>query len=205
MLARSHKASRIRKPHECSAMMVACAAMLLAGCSTFQLTQEPFAPKGKRVAVISGLTNPASLEAAHAFADELRKASQFQVMPQKQVVKAIPDYPQLIKGPYNSAYFEIDVDYAKTDVGRVKELQKNLETDYLYVLWSPSVTSGPKSLFTKSYSIMQVIAQLYEFPGGKEVGRGFYKVRVDPENNEIVRDDMQRATQELAEKTCMRK
>ena len=193
------------RPHASSAVILTCSAVVLAGCSTFQLTQEPFTPKGKKLAVISGLTNPASLEAAQAFGDELGKASQFQVMSQKQVAKAIPNYPQLIKGPYNSAYFEIDVDYAKTDVGRVKELQKNLGTDYLYVLWSPSVTSGPKSLFTRNYSIMQVIAQMYEFPGGKEVGRGSYRVRIDPDNNEIVRDDLQRATQELAEKTRMRK
>ena len=35
-----------------------------------------------------------------------------------QVAQAIPNYPQLVKGPYKSAYFEIDVDYAKTDMIR---------------------------------------------------------------------------------------
>ena len=181
-------------------------ALLVQGCSTFQLTHEPFVPKGKKLAVIAGLTNPSSLEAAHALADELVKASQFQVMPHKQVAQVIPNYPQLIKGPYNSAYFEIDVDYGKTDLERVKQLQKNLGTDYLYVLWVPSVTTnGQKSLFSKDYSMMQVIAQLYEFPGAREIGHGTYMMRVDDEKKEIVRDDLQRVTQELAQKTHMLK
>ena len=160
-------------------------AFLLVGCSTFQLTEEPLKPKGKRLAVIAGLTNPTSLQAAHALTDELGKASQFQVMPQKQVAQAISNYPQLIKGPYNSAYFEIDVDYAKTDLYQVKQLHKNLGTDYLYVLWAPSVTSnGQRSLFSKPYSMMQVIAQLYEFPGGKEVGHGTYMIKMSMGKND---------------------
>lgn len=189
-----------------TALLLAGAALVLEGCFTFQLTEEPFKPKGKRLAVIAGLTNPSSLQAAHALTDELGKASQFQIMPQKQVAQAIPNYPQLIKGPYNSAYFEIDVDYAKTDLDRVKQLHKNLGTDYLYVLWAPSVTSnGQRSLFSKPYSMMQVIAQLYEFPGGKEVGHGTYMMRIDDEKKEIVRDDLQHVTKELAEKTHMLK
>ena len=174
-----------------AAIVLAGAALVLEGCSTFQLTEAPFKPKGKRLAVIAGLTNSSSLQAAQALADELARASQFQIMPQKQVSQAIPNYPQLIKGPYNSAYFEIDVDYAKTDLDRVKQLHKNLGTDYLYVLWAPSVTSnGQRSLFSKPYSTMQVIAQLYEFPGGKEVGHGSYMMRINGEKNEIVRDDL---------------
>ncbi|WP_145976222.1 hypothetical protein [Nitrospira moscoviensis] len=185
------------------AMMLA-TALFAQGCATFQLTQEPFTPKGKKLAVIAGLTNPSSLDAAQALAYELTTTSQFQVMPQKQVAQAIPNYPQLIKGPYNSAYFEIDVDYAKTDVERVKQLHKNLGTDYLYVLWAPTVTTnGQKSWFTKDYAMMKVVAQLYEFPGGKEVGHGTYMMRVDPGKNQIVRDDLQRVTKELAEKTHM--
>ena len=187
-------------------MMMLTGALLVQGCSTFQLTQEPFTPKGKRLAVIAGLTNPSSLEAAQAFADELSKASQFQVISQKQVAQAIPHYPQLIKGPYNSAYFEIDIDYTKTDLDRVTQLHKSLQTDYLYVLWAPSVTTnGQKSWFTKDYSIMQVIAQLYEFPGSREVGHGSYRIRIDQDKNEIVRDDLQHVTKELAEKTHMQK
>ena len=190
----------------CLWMMMLTGALLVQGCSTFQLTDEPFTPKGKRLAVIAGLTNPSSLEAAQAFADELGKASQFQVISQKQVAQAIPHYPQLIKGPYNSAYFEIDIDYTKTDLDRVKQLHKSLQTDYLYVLWAPSVTTnGQKSWFTKDYSIMQVIAQLYEFPGSREVGHGSYRIRIDPDKNEIVRDDLQHVTKELAEKTHMLK
>src|SRR5574341_2654745 len=100
-------------------------ALLISGCTTFQLTEEPFQPKGKKLAVIAGLTNPSSLQAAQALADELGKTSRFQVLSQKQIAQAIPNYPQLVKGPYKSAYFEIDVDYGRTDLARVKELQQH--------------------------------------------------------------------------------
>lgn len=176
------------------------------GCSTFHLTQEPFKPKGKKLAVIAGLTNPSSLQAAQALADEVGKASQFQVVPQKQISQAISNYPQLIKGPYTSAYFEIDEDYDKTDVGRVKEMQKHLGTDYLYVLWAPtSVQSGGKGLFFKNYLLMHVVAQVFEFPGGREIGRGKYMIRVDDDRKEFLRDDLARVAKEFAEKTHMPK
>lgn len=177
-------------------------ALLISGCATFHLTQEPFQPKGKKLAVIAGLTNPSSLYAAQALADELGKTSQFQVLSQKQVAQAIPNYPQLVKGPYKSAYFEIDVDYGRTDLARVKELQQHLGVDYVYVLWAPATVShGGSTFIFKNYPIMQIVAQLFESPGGKEVGRSQYAIRVDDETHEVLRDDMQRVAQELAEKT----
>jgi hypothetical protein len=85
-----------------------------------------------------------------------------------------------VKGPYKSAYFEIDVDYAKTDMARVKELQQHLGVDYVYVLWAPATVShGNSGWFLKHYLVTQIVAQLFESPGGKEVGRGQYAVRVD--------------------------
>lgn len=176
--------------------------LVLSGCATFHLTQEPFQPKGKKLAVISGLTNASSLSVAQALGDELGKTSRFQIVSQKQVAQAIPNYPQLIKGPYKSAYFEIDVDYAKTDVARVKELQHHLGVDYVYVLWAPATVShGGSSLFFKNYPVTQIVAQLFESPGGKEVGRSQYAVRVDDQTHQVLSDDMRRVALELAEKT----
>jgi len=177
-------------------------ALLLSGCATFHLTQDPFQPKGKKLAVIAGLTNPSSLQIAQALGDELGKTSQFQVLSQKQVAQAIPNYPQLVRGPYKSAYFEIDVDYGRTDLARVKELQQHLGVDYVYVLWAPATVShGGSTFFSKNYPVTQIVAQLFESPGGKEVGRSQYAVRVDDQTHEVLRDDMRRVAQELAEKT----
>ena len=176
--------------------------LLFSGCATFHLTQEPFQPKGKKLAVISGLTNASSMTIAQALGDELGRTSAFHVLSQKQVAQAIPNYPQLVKGPYKSAYFEIDVDYAKTDVARVRELQQHLGVDYLYVLWAPaSVSHGGSSWFVKNYPMTQIVAQLFESPGGKEVGRSQYAVRVDDETHQVLSDDMRRVALELAEKT----
>ena len=177
-------------------------ALLLSGCATFHLTQDPFQPKGKKLAVIAGLTNPSSLQIAQALGDELGKTSQFQVLSQRQVAQAIPNYPQLVKGPYKSAYFEIDVDYGRTDLARVKELQQHLGVDSVYVLWAPATVShGGSTFFSKNYPVTQIVAQLFESPGGKEVGRSQYAVRVDDQTHEVLRDDMRRVAQELAEKT----
>jgi hypothetical protein len=174
----------------------------LSGCSTFHLTQEPFQPKGKTLAVIAGMTNDSSLSIAKSFGDELGKTSMFQVLSQKQVAQAIPNYPQLVKGPYKSAYFEIDVDYAKTDLERVKELQRHLGVDYVYVLWAPATVShGNSGWFSKHYLVTQIVAQLFESPGGKEVGRGQYAVRVDDQTHQVLSEDMRRVALEMAEKT----
>ena len=171
--------------------------LALSGCSTFHLTQEPFQPKGKKL-----MTNDSSLRIAKSFGDELGKTSMFHVLSQTQVAQAIPNYPQLVKGPYKSAYFEIDVDYAKTDVGRVKELQQHLGVDYVYVLWAPATVShGNSSWFSKHYLVTQIVAQLFESPGGKEVGRGQYAVRVDDQTHQVLSEDVRRVALEMAEKT----
>lgn len=189
-----------------STWMAVITALCFGGCATFHLTHEPFRNNGKKLAVIAGLTNPSSIQAAHALADEVGKASQFQVLPQKQVAQAIPNYPQLIKGPYNSAYFEIDEDYGRTDMGRVKEIQKHLDVDYLYILWAPtSIQSGGRGLFFKNYPMLHIVAQVFEFPGGKEIGRGKYMIRVDDERKELLRDDLAQVAKEFAEKTRMPK
>jgi hypothetical protein len=186
--------------------MTVVATLCLSGCATFHLTQEPFRNNGKKLAVIAGLTNPSSLQAAQALADEVGKASRFQVLPQTHVARAIPNYPQLIKGPYTSAYFEIDEDYARTDMDRVSAIQKHLGVDYLYILWAPtSVQSGAKGLFFKNYPSVHVVAQVFEFPGAKEIGRGKYMIRFDEDRKELLRDDLATVAKEFAEKTRMPK
>jgi hypothetical protein len=176
--------------------------LLVGGCATFHLTEEPFQPRGKTLAVISGLTNASSLTLAETLSRELGKASRFQVFSQKQIAQAIPNYPQFVKGPYKSAYFDIDVDYARTDLVRVKALQEHLGADYVYVLWAPATTShGGSSLLFKQYPVTHVVAQLFESPGGKEVGRSHYAVRIDDQTHQALPDDMRLVAQELAEKT----
>lgn len=176
--------------------------LVVSGCATFHLTEEPFEPKGKKLAVIAGLTNDSSLSIAKSLGEELRKTSAFHVLSHKQVAQAIPNYPQLVKGPYRSAYFEIDVDYGKTDVARVKELQQHLGVDYVYVLWAPATVShGNAGWFSKPHLVTQIVAQLFESPGGKEVARSQYAVRVDDQTHEVVSDDMRRVALEMAEKT----
>jgi hypothetical protein len=74
--------------------------------------------------------------------------------------------------------------------------------DYVYVLWAPATVShGNAGWFSKHYLVTQIVAQLFEAPGGKEVARSQYAVRVDDQTHQIVADDMRRVAMEMAEKT----
>ena len=60
---------------------------------------------------------------------------------------------------------------------------------------------GGSNLFFKNYPVTQIVAQLFESPGGKEVGRSQYAVRVDDQTHQVLSDDVRRVALELAEKT----
>jgi hypothetical protein len=81
------------------------------------------------------------------------------------VKQSLPNYPTNIQGPYKSSYFEIEVDYTKTDMKKIRSIQQQLGVDYLYVLWTPSAT-----VYNEKIHSLNVVAQLFEH--GKEVGNG---------------------------------
>jgi len=113
--------------------------------------------KGKTLAVIAGLDNEANLLVAQSMSESLRKNTRFQVMPYKQVAQTVSGYPGKIQGPYKTAYFEIEMDYSRTDLKRIKAIQQQLGVDYLYVLWSPSVT-----VYNDKIHSFNIIAQMFE-------------------------------------------
>ncbi|MEO8340265.1 MAG: hypothetical protein ABI604_11200 [Nitrospirota bacterium] len=50
---------------------------------------------------------------------------------------------------------------------------------------------------------MHVVAQVFEFPGGKEIGRGKYMLRIDDDCKELLHDDLLHIAKEFADKTRM--
>ncbi|MEK6698668.1 MAG: hypothetical protein AABZ10_06435 [Nitrospirota bacterium] len=137
--------------------------------SAFTLTESDYKPKGKTLAVIAGLNNEVNVVAAKYVSDALGADSRFQVVSQSKVDQSLPAYPTNIKGPYKYAYLNIEPDYSRTDMKKVRDVQQQLGVDYLYVMWAPvSHTVG--------YQGVQLwfIGQLFEFPAGKEVGNGIY-------------------------------
>jgi hypothetical protein len=140
---------------------------VLSACATFTPTSPNFKAKGKTLAVISGLENGANLQLAHYMTGALTENSQFKLISQKKIAELVRDYPFDIQGPYKAAYFDIEVDYSRTDVEKLKSIQKKLGVDYLYVMWAPSSTT-----YNSRTNAIHVVAQLFEFPGAKEVGRG---------------------------------
>lgn len=176
--------------------------LLVSGCAHYQvdfsLVNDNFKPKGKSIAVISGTKEPSNQEIASMVADSLRKASRFQVMPPAQVAHAVHPYPQTIKGPYKSAYFQIDTDWDLGDRNRIAEIQRALGVDYLYVIWSPIAVSFNNS------TVYQVpaVAQMFE-PAGKVVAKTEIMLLLGDENNKFAKEGTDEIAAQLAEKTGM--
>jgi len=177
--------------------------------SAFTLTESGFKPKGKSLAVLAGLNNEANVAAVKYMSDALGANSRFQVMSQSKVAQSLPAYPTNIKGPYKYAYLNIEPDYSKTDMKKVRDIQQQLGTDYLYVMWAPSS-------YTVNHQGVQLwfIGQLFEFPSGKEVGNGIYgagasgsclspSLPSDKEVGDNVKQSMGYVAKKIAEETRM--
>jgi hypothetical protein len=186
--------------------------MFLSACSTFTLTQPDFRPKGKTLAVIAGLENEPNVMAALYMTEAFKKYSRFQVMSQKQIVQSLSAYPAKIQGPYKSAYFEIETDYTKTDLKKIKAIQQKLGVDYLYVLWTPSAT-----VYNEKMHQLHIISQMFESPNAKEVGNGKFGAMAgrtdcclvpapdDKDKENAIKDATEYAAKEIAEKMGMQK
>ena len=184
--------------------------MLGACVATFTPVNGDVRFKGKTLAVIAGLDNEANLVVAQSMSESLRKNTRFQVMPYKQVAQTVTGYPGKIQGPYKTAYFEIEMDHSKTDLKRIKAIQQQLGVDYLYVLWSPSVT-----VYNDKIHSFNIIAQMFD--AGKEVGNGRFNAvagRTDcclvpaPDSKDktnAIKDATDYVAKEIGEKTGMLK
>ena len=83
-------------------------------------------------------------------------------------------YPSKIKGPYKSAYTEINADYTLSDSDKINSLGKDLKADYAYVLWAPIATTTTVKDgygFITKYETVHLIGQLFDVSTRKEVGR----------------------------------
>ena len=186
--------------------------LFVGACSTFNLVDQNFRPKGKTLAVISGLNNDPNVLTAQYMTDALRKNSRFQVMSQKQVAQSVSNYPQNIKGPYKTAYFQIDTDYSNTDIKKIRQIQQQLGVDYLYVMWTPTAPVMNDKLHT-----LHIIAQLFEGPSSKEVGNGMFGATAgktdcclvptpgDEDTAQALKDRTDYTAKQIAEKTGMQK
>jgi hypothetical protein len=185
--------------------------MMLGACmSTFNPVNGDFKPKGKTLAVIAGLDHESNQLAAQYMSESLKQNTRFQVMPYKQVKQTLPNYPTNIQGPYKTAYFEIEVDYAKTDLKKIKAVQQQLGVDYLYVLWAPSATTYGSKIHS-----LNIVAQLFE--NGKEVANGRFNATAGrstcclspaPDTGDkvnAIKDATDYVAKEIAEKTGMAK
>jgi len=143
---------------------------------TFTLKEKDMKLEGGSIAVISGLNNEANLSMAILVTEELHKNSRFKVLSQKDIAGALPYYPVRIQGPWTRAYVKIDEDYTRTDVEKIKKMQKRLGVKYVYVLWMPASISWGGS--GSDVDELHAISQLFMFPGGKEIGNGEFVMRL---------------------------
>src|SRR5215470_8039352 len=89
------------------AVLAAVLAVAASGCfNAFNVLDSDFKPKGRSLAVLAGVPEEGNVVVAALIADELRKQSRYQIVSNAQIAKAVNPYPQVIKGPYRSAYFQ---------------------------------------------------------------------------------------------------
>ncbi len=192
--------------------LLALGALLLAGCvSPFSLVNGKTGfNKGRTMAVIAGLDNDPNVAMAQAMSEALQRRTRFKVMPYKQVAHTLKNYPSDIQGPWRSTYFEIEIDYLKTDLKKIRAIQQQLGVDYLYVLWTPSET-----VYNDKIHSLNVIGQMFE--SGKEIGNGRFNAvagktdccLVPPPNDkdkaDAVKDTSDYVAKDIGEKTGMLK
>jgi hypothetical protein len=161
--------------------------LLLLGCVSsfsgliFSLPNGQVDARGKTVAVVAAVDNDVNVAVAESMARSLEQVSTFKVMPAKQVEKRIPNYPPTVKGPYNSAYMTIDIDYSKTDTKKVRDIMKKLGTDYVYVIWIPTgysrtVTDQGTGATSGEGRVYSAVAQMFQGPAAKVAGQGKFTV-----------------------------
>jgi hypothetical protein len=179
------------------------AILLCSGCAHYSvdlnLTEGNFRSKGKTIAVISGTKEQQNVELAKLIGDSLRKNSRYQVVSPAQVSQSLDLYPQTIKGPYKSAYFFIDTDWALGDRKKISDIQSRLGVDYLFVIWAPIAVQQRGS----DISSVPSVAQLFERPNTKEVAEMTLIVTVGDDGNLYLKEGIDEAARQLAEKTNM--
>jgi hypothetical protein len=153
----------------------------MSGCiSFFQLKEQNVNAEGSSIAVISGINNEANLSLAMILTDALQKHTKFKVMPQMEIRDRYPLYPVYIRGPWKLAYSQIDADYTKTDMNRIRDIQKKAGTRFVFAVWSPIIQSQVMTQSNSSWRMqidkMSVITQLLEFPRETTVGYGKFEI-----------------------------
>lgn len=176
--------------------VVVMVAVLGAGCAT----PAKFAGgKAPTVAVIAGVTEDANLAIVTAVTQSLQSQSRQPVVSQAQIARTLTPYPQNIQGPYRRAYFEIEIDWDRTDKAKIAGIQRALGVDYLCVIWAPtSVRNGALTDYVvwspadiRALDIKRarvpVVVQLFTAAGGKEVWKEQYLVYLDNDNKPVPR------------------
>lgn len=176
--------------------------LLVSGCAhysvDFYLTKDDFKAKGKSVAVISGTKEEHNVIIAKMVSDALRKKSKFQVTAPAQIAQSVQPYPQIIKGPYRSAYFQIDTDWDMGDRKKIADIQRALGVDYLYVIWAPiAVSSNGQTIYQ-----VPAVAQLFE-PSGNVVAKTNIGLFWGGEGNQFAKEGTDEIALQMAEKTGM--
>jgi hypothetical protein len=152
-------------------------AFSLFGCVTiFKPVADISNVKGNTLAVISGINDEDNVFYADKLSQHIAKKSTFKVLTLSEIKSRWVDYPYNIRGPYNTAYFEIDPNYAKTDIERLKIIQKKLNVDNIYVVWTPTSRMLTGAGWTADVFETSLIGQFFSFPGPVEVGRSNFKM-----------------------------
>ncbi len=121
----------------------------------------------KSIAVIAGHNKNLTLHTVDLLTEELAQQSDLKVLTSERVRAKAADYPANIQGPYTAEYFNMTVDYQKTDVRTIRKIKDELGVDYLYVVWLGEASRGVTNASTYKF-----LTQLFSGPSSRVVYDG---------------------------------
>ena len=157
-------------------------AFLLGGCggggTVFALKDPSYSVKPTSVTVITGGSEESDLKLAEYLTQELRERTQFKVVGQEEVSKAVPSYPIAVKTveENNGAVEWVD----PSEKARLQKIQTKLRTNYVFVVWSKRLKQtsycSNRGGCSNTYST-DVYGNMLEYPSGQIVSHTAFNRR----------------------------
>jgi hypothetical protein len=149
--------------------------LLLNGCGgvhrPFELLDKNTKIRPGSLAVLSGSGSEVDVKLAANLTQELKKRSTFRVMSQEEIARRVSGYPSELVRTSKVPKAEEDnyAWFSQGNKGRVDSAHAQLNTDYIFVIWSGDltrwVTSGQGG--TRVDYVVSVYGRFFQYPKGK--------------------------------------
>lgn len=156
--------------------LAVCMVGALSGCCggtpyPFALYDEKTVIRSSSIAVVSADTSELTVQLADNLTRELKARSTFKVLSQEEVARRLGRYPVKVKQgtPDNP---DKPVWFAKGEKAKVDSLQAQLNTDYVFLVWTDNlrkITRTGQGGSSVTYSV-DVYGNMIEYPRSRAIG-----------------------------------